>query len=76
MKFKFLKRRKFLRRFILIAIILPILLFSALVIYVHVKQDDIIKNEISKLNTQHKGLITIGDSHLSLFGNFPEILNY
>ena len=73
MKFKFLKRRKFLRRFILIAIILPILLFSALVIYVHVKQDDIIKNEISKLNTQHKGLITIGDSHLSLFGNFPDI---
>ena len=73
MKLLFLKKRKFWWRFIAIAILLPVLLFSALVLYIHVKQDTIIQSEIAILNKQHKGLITVGDTHLSLFGNFPDI---
>jgi len=73
MKFTFLKKRKFWRRFILITILLPVLFLSAIIAYIYVKQDDIIQNEITILNQQHKGLITVGDTHLSLFGNFPDL---
>ena len=73
MKFKFLKKRKFWWRFIAIIIFLPILIFSTVVLYIYSEQDHIIQNEIAVLNKQHKGLITIGDSHLSLFNNFPDI---
>jgi hypothetical protein len=54
-------------------LLLPILLISALVLYIYVEQDDIIQSEITILNRQHKGLITIGDTHLALFNNFPDI---
>jgi len=73
MKFIFLKKRKFWWKFISITILLPVLFLSALVLYIYVKQDSIIQNEITILNQQHQGLITISDSHLSLFGNFPDI---
>ncbi len=73
MKFIFLKKRKFWLKFISIIILLPALFFSALILYIYTKQDDIIQNEINILNQQHQGLITIGDTHLSLFSNFPYI---
>ena len=73
MQFAFLKKRRFWFRFIASIVLLPILLFGVLVLYINIKQDDIIQNEISLLNKQHKGLVTIGDTHLSLFSNFPDI---
>ena len=73
MQFAFLKKRRFWFRFIASIVLLPILLFGVLVLYINIKQDDIIQNEISLLNQQHKGLVTIGDTHLSLFSNFPDI---
>lgn len=73
MKLKFLKKRKFWWRFIVVILLLPILFFSAVVLYIYSEQDDIIQNEIAVLNKQHQGLITIGDTHLSLFSNFPDI---
>ena len=73
MKFIFLKKRKFWWRFIAITILLPVMLLSAIILYIQAKQDDIIQNQIAILNKQHKGLITVGDTHLSLFGNFPDI---
>ncbi|GAA4113295.1 hypothetical protein GCM10022393_12210 [Aquimarina addita] len=41
--------------------------------YVQNNQSEIIKGEISKLNKEHKGLISVGESELSLFNNFPYI---
>ncbi|WP_299886985.1 AsmA-like C-terminal region-containing protein [uncultured Lacinutrix sp.] len=73
MKFRFLKKRKFWWRFISITILLPILFFGAVVLYIYSEQDAIIQNEIAILNQEHQGLITIGDTHLSPFSNFPDI---
>ncbi len=42
-------------------------------LYIQSNQSEIIKEEIAKLNQEHKGLINIGDSKLSLFGNFPYV---
>ena len=72
-KFSFLKRRKFWIRFFGFAISVPILLFSILILIVYINQDEIIQAEIDALNKGHKGKITIGDTHLEPFENFPYI---
>jgi hypothetical protein len=73
MKFTFLKRWKFWKRFMLITIGVPILLFSLLILYVYIYQDDLVQAEVEAMNKQHKGLIVVGDSHLAPFANFPYI---
>ncbi len=42
-------------------------------LYIQSNQSEIIKEEIAKLNQEHKGLINVGDSKLSLFSNFPYV---
>ena len=73
MKFSFLKRRRFWWRSITVAIIVPTVLLGALLLYIHGAQDEIIKDEIASLNKQYEGLITVENSKLSLFGNFPYV---
>ena len=73
MKFKLLKSRKFRWWFISIIILIPVLFFGILLLYIHVKQDNILQDQITALNKQHKGLIVVGNSHLSPFENFPYI---
>lgn len=73
MKELFLKKRKFWWRAIALILLLPILLMSALGLYLYSNQDDIIQNEIAILNTQFDGFISVGDTHLSLLQNFPEL---
>ncbi|MDB2408425.1 AsmA-like C-terminal region-containing protein [Crocinitomicaceae bacterium] len=73
MKLQFLKTRKFWYRFIGFGICTPILLFSILILVVYLNQDKIIQAEIDALNKGHKGKITIGDTHLEPFKNFPYI---
>ncbi|MDG2153298.1 MAG: AsmA-like C-terminal region-containing protein [Crocinitomicaceae bacterium] len=73
MKFHFLKTRKFWYRFIGFGIFIPIFLFSILILIVYINQDKIIQAEIDALNKGHKGKITIGDTHLEPFKNFPYI---
>jgi hypothetical protein len=68
-----LKIKKLWKRILLGLLIVPILVVGVLVLYVQSNQAAIIKEEIAKLNEEHKGLIRIGDSELSLFGNFPYI---
>ena len=51
----------------------PFLVIGGLMLYIQSNQSDIIKGEIAKLNTEHKGLVKVGDSELSLFGNFPYV---
>ncbi len=61
-------------KWILLAIILvPILCLGIVLRYVQSNQAEIIKGEIALLNQEHKGLITVGNSNLSIFGNFPDL---
>ncbi len=73
MKFEFLKKRKFWLRFIACVILLPLFFLSVTVLYIKIKQNSIIKDHIADLNKTHEGFISIGNTHLSLFSNFPNI---
>jgi hypothetical protein len=68
-----LKIKKIWKRILLGIIIVPILVLGILILYVQSNQSEIIKGEIAKLNEEHKGLVQIGESELSLFGDFPYI---
>ncbi len=72
-KLRFIKKRRFWWRFITVSIIIPIALLGALLLYIHSAQDEIIRDEITSLNQQYQGLISIDNSKLSLFGNFPYV---
>lgn len=73
MKLNMFKHKKFWRRLIVIALLLPVLLFVAVLFYVLQHQDEIIQAEINTLNKGHKGKILIGDTHLEPFAYFPNI---
>ncbi|CAL2103053.1 AsmA_2 domain-containing protein [Tenacibaculum sp. 190130A14a] len=73
MKFKAFKKRKIWLRFIACVLLLPLLFLLVTVLYINTKQNSIIKDHIAQLNKTHKGFIDIGDTHLSLFSNFPNI---
>ncbi len=68
-----MKIKKFWKRILLVLILFPILLVAGLMLYIQSNQSEIIKEEIAKLNKEHKGLISVGESELSLFSNFPYI---
>ena len=68
-----MKIKKVWKRILLVIIIIPILVLVGGVLYIQTHQAEIIKSEIAKLNKEHKGLIKVGDSELSLFDNFPYI---
>lgn len=65
-------KRKFWRVLITLLLV-PIILLSAVLIYIQTQQESILKNQISELNKQYKGAIEVGKSNLSFFGNFPYI---
>ncbi|WP_299765478.1 AsmA-like C-terminal region-containing protein [uncultured Dokdonia sp.] len=68
-----MKIKKFWKRILIALITVPIVLTGSLILYIQSNQSDIIKGEIAKLNKEHKGQINVGESELSLFGNFPHI---
>ncbi|MBL0685480.1 AsmA family protein [Aquimarina mytili] len=68
-----MKNKKFWKRILLLLILVPIVLVGGLMLYIQSYQSEIIKEEIATLNQEHKGLIRVGKSDLSLFGNFPYI---
>ena len=68
-----MKLTKRWKRILLALILIPILLVGGLLLYIQSNQADIIKAEIAKLNEEHQGLITVGDSELTLLGNFPDV---
>jgi len=73
-KFKsWMKSKRFWKRFVLVALGLPIILFFTLVLIVYVKQDAIVQNLITDLNKDFRGATELKDSHISLFANFPYI---
>ncbi|WP_299429562.1 AsmA-like C-terminal region-containing protein [uncultured Maribacter sp.] len=68
-----MKIKKFWKRILLALILVPMLLIGSLMLYIQSNQSEIIKGEITKLNKEHKGLIRVGKSKLSLFSNFPYV---
>lgn len=70
---KWLKSKRFWKRFIIAGIALPTLLFLTLVLIVYNKQDEIVQDLLTDLNKDFTGHIQIKDSHISLFENFPYI---
>ncbi len=68
-----MKIKKFWKRILFALILVPVSLVGSLMLYIQSNQSQIIKEEIVKLNKEHKGLISVGESKLSLFGNFPHI---
>ena len=60
-------------KLIIILLIVPLLLFGVLLVYLQSNQSDIIQKEIAKLNQSYDGLISVGESQLAIFENFPYI---
>lgn len=70
---KFLKSKKFWKRFVILLFIVPIFLFLLLIGIVFWKQDAIVQELIGNLNKDFKGHFELRDSHISPFENFPYI---
>ncbi len=68
-----MRGKKRWKRILLVLILVPILCIGGLLLYVQSNQSEIIKGEIALLNQEYKGRITIGNSDLSLWGNFPDL---
>ncbi|MEP3210496.1 MAG: AsmA-like C-terminal region-containing protein [Maribacter sp.] len=68
-----MKINKHWKRILLALILAPLLVLGGLLLYIQSNQAEIVKGEIAKLNEEHKGLIHVGESELTLFGNFPDI---
>ena len=68
-----MKRKKFWKRILAVLIVAPMLVLGGIVLYIQNNQSKIIKDEVAKLNKEHKGRISVGESDLSLFANFPYI---
>ena len=67
------KTKKFWKQFLLLTVVTIVIAIGGLIFYIQNNQSEIIKGEIAKLNKEHKGLVSIGDSELSIFKNFPHI---
>ena len=70
---KWMRSRKFWKRFIGLGIGIPVLLFAITIIIVYQKQDEIVQELIADLNADFVGSTEIKDSHISMFANFPYI---
>jgi hypothetical protein len=64
---------KFFKRIILWVLLLPMLVFGAIVLLVYAKQDAIVQSQIATLNSNYAGKISVGDSHLAPFTSFPDV---
>lgn len=73
LNWKFLRSKRFWKRFLLSLIIIPLLLITVVIAIVYVKQDEIVQDLITKTNKDFVGSIRIKDSHIAPFANFPYI---
>ena len=70
---KWMRSKRFWKRFALVSIGLPVLLFFSVVLIVYIKQDAIVQDLITDLNKDFRGATEIKESHISMFENFPYI---
>ena len=67
------KKKKFWKRLITILVIIPMLLISILIGILYYNQDSIVQHFIETANKDFNGSITLKDSHIAPFANFPYI---
>ena len=70
---KWIRSRRFWKRFALFIVGIPSVLFFVLVLMVYIKQDEIVQGLIKDMNKDFYGSTEIKDSHVSMFENFPYI---
>lgn len=68
-----MKRKKLWFRLLIAFIIVPVVLFFSVLAIIYAKQDSIIQSQVAALNEQLQGQITVQDSHLEPFADFPYI---
>jgi hypothetical protein len=73
MKLSFLRRKRFWKRFLVIAVLTPVLLFSLVIGIVYMKQDAVVQELITNVNEDFVGTLSIRDSHIAPFANFPYV---
>lgn len=66
-------KRKKIRWFFFFAFLIPICLLGIALVYVYQNQQAIVQAEIDALNQGFQGEISIGETHLAPFENFPYI---
>jgi hypothetical protein len=70
---RWLRSKRFWKRFVILVFLLPVLLFAALISVLYWKQDDVVQHLIEDMNKDFTGLIEITGSHISPFETFPYI---
>jgi hypothetical protein len=70
---KLLYSKKLWKRIFIWLIVIPVALISILVAVLFWKQDAIVQQLLSDMNKDFKGSVSLKDSHISLFANFPYI---
>lgn len=70
---RWLRSKRFWKRFVIVVFLVPILLFAALVGVLYWKQDEVVKHLVEDMNKDFTGMIEISDSHISPFETFPYI---
>jgi len=66
-------KSKFFKRIVFWILVIPFLVFASILLLAYTKQDAIVQAQIAALNTNYKGKIVVGDSHLAPFAGFPDI---
>ncbi|TNE99973.1 MAG: hypothetical protein EP322_02235, partial [Bacteroidetes bacterium] len=69
---KFFKR-KFIKRLLIFLVAIPVTLLLLLITVLYVKQDEVVQEIIATLNEDFEGKVSVEDSHISPFANFPHI---
>ncbi|MCT4622133.1 MAG: AsmA family protein, partial [Schleiferiaceae bacterium] len=67
------KTKKLWKRIVAFTLLIPILFFSAILIYVYSQQDAIVQSQVESLNLTMNGKIQVADTHLEPFQNFPYV---
>lgn len=65
--------KKIIKHIFIWLVVLPITLFSIAIALLFYKQDAIVQELLTKINQDFKAEITIADSHISPFANFPHV---
>ena len=67
------KRARVWKRILFLVITIPILLFAGVLFYVFQNQDKLVQEFINTANADFAGRLTIEDTHISPFANFPYV---
>lgn len=70
---RWLTSKKFWKRFFMLTVVLPILLFTITIAILYWKQDEVVQHLVEDMNADFTGMMEVEDSHISPFETFPYI---